>query len=127
MARFLRLHQSGNDDYTHDRDGWQEDMTLDQVLPRTSPAALSGVNYSSRGCCKTRSTKNGAILVSTRGRPVRFPAEYNPRKTSQARKYVECVSAGRNFPKSPDRSAHVSATARPIPRHDADAEHIEFS
>ena len=32
LARFLRLHRSGPGDYTRDRDEWQKDLTLDQVL-----------------------------------------------------------------------------------------------
>lgn len=32
LARFLRLHRSGPGDYTHDRQEWQEGLTLDQVL-----------------------------------------------------------------------------------------------
>jgi len=32
LARFLRLHRSGPGDYTKDRMGWQEDLTVDQVL-----------------------------------------------------------------------------------------------
>jgi hypothetical protein len=32
LARFLRLNRSGSGDYTVDRDKWQKDLTLDQVL-----------------------------------------------------------------------------------------------
>jgi hypothetical protein len=32
LARFLRLTRSGPGDYTYDRDEWQKDLTLDQVL-----------------------------------------------------------------------------------------------
>ena len=32
LARFLRLNRSGTGDYTHDRDEWQKDLTLDQIL-----------------------------------------------------------------------------------------------
>ena len=32
LTRFLRLHRSGQGDYTKDRDAWQKDLTLDQVL-----------------------------------------------------------------------------------------------
>jgi hypothetical protein len=32
LARFLRLNRSGSGDYTNDRDGWQKDLTLDQIL-----------------------------------------------------------------------------------------------
>jgi hypothetical protein len=32
LARFLRLHRSGPGDYTLDRDEWQKDLTLDQVI-----------------------------------------------------------------------------------------------
>ena len=32
LARFLRLNRSGSGDYTNDRDKWQGDLTLDQVL-----------------------------------------------------------------------------------------------
>jgi len=32
LARFLCLHRSGPGDYTLDRDEWQKDLTLDQVL-----------------------------------------------------------------------------------------------
>jgi len=31
-ARFLRLSRSGPGDYTHDRDEWQKDLTVDQIL-----------------------------------------------------------------------------------------------
>lgn len=32
LARFLRLHRSSGGDYTHDRDTWQKDLTLDQIM-----------------------------------------------------------------------------------------------
>ena len=32
LARFLRLNRSGPGDYTRDRDEWQKDLTLDQIL-----------------------------------------------------------------------------------------------
>lgn len=32
LARFLRLHRSGPGDYTHDRDQWQADRTVDSIL-----------------------------------------------------------------------------------------------
>lgn len=32
LARFLRLQRSGAGDYTRERDQWQEDLTLDQIL-----------------------------------------------------------------------------------------------
>ena len=32
LARFLRLNRSGPGDYTNDRDKWQKDLTVDQVL-----------------------------------------------------------------------------------------------
>ena len=32
LARFLRLNRSGPGDYTADRDKWQNDLTIDQVL-----------------------------------------------------------------------------------------------
>jgi hypothetical protein len=32
LARFLRLNRSGSGDYTHDRDEWQRDLKLDQVI-----------------------------------------------------------------------------------------------
>lgn len=32
LARFLRLNRSGTGDYTHDREQWQRDLTLDQIL-----------------------------------------------------------------------------------------------
>jgi hypothetical protein len=32
LARFLRLNRSGPGDYTIDRDKWQKDLTLDQIL-----------------------------------------------------------------------------------------------
>ena len=32
LARFLRLNRSGPGDYTRDRDEWQKDLTLDEVL-----------------------------------------------------------------------------------------------
>ena len=32
LARFLCLNRSAGGDYTHERDGWQKDLTLDQVI-----------------------------------------------------------------------------------------------
>lgn len=32
LARFLRLNRSGAGDYTRDREHWQRDLTLDQIL-----------------------------------------------------------------------------------------------
>jgi hypothetical protein len=32
LARFLRLNRAGNGDYTRDRDEWQKDLTLDQII-----------------------------------------------------------------------------------------------
>ena len=32
LARFLRLYRSGPGDYTEDRQAWQKDVTLDEVL-----------------------------------------------------------------------------------------------
>jgi len=32
LARFLRLSRSGGGDYTRDRDEWQQELTLDEVL-----------------------------------------------------------------------------------------------
>lgn len=32
LARFLRLNRSGAGDYTRDREQWQKDLTLDQIL-----------------------------------------------------------------------------------------------
>jgi hypothetical protein len=32
LARFLRLNRSGSGDYTRDREEWQKDLTLDQIL-----------------------------------------------------------------------------------------------
>ena len=32
FARYLRLHRSGLGDYTRDRDEWQKDLSLDQIL-----------------------------------------------------------------------------------------------
>ena len=32
LARFLRLNRSGPGDYTSDRDEWQKNLTIDQVL-----------------------------------------------------------------------------------------------
>ena len=32
LARFLRLHRSGTGDYTRDRENWQKDLTVDQIL-----------------------------------------------------------------------------------------------
>ena len=32
LARFLRLNRSGKGDYTRDREEWQKDLTLDQIL-----------------------------------------------------------------------------------------------
>ena len=31
-ARLLRLHRSGSGDYSRDRIGWQEDLTVDQII-----------------------------------------------------------------------------------------------
>ncbi len=32
LARFLCLHRSGPGDYTRDRDAWQTDLTVDQIV-----------------------------------------------------------------------------------------------
>jgi hypothetical protein len=32
LARFLRLNRSGTGDYTRDREQWQKDLKLDQIL-----------------------------------------------------------------------------------------------
>ena len=32
LARFLRLHRSGADDYTRDRIEWQKNLTVDQIV-----------------------------------------------------------------------------------------------
>lgn len=32
LARFLRLNRSGSGDYTRDREKWQKDLTLDEIL-----------------------------------------------------------------------------------------------
>jgi hypothetical protein len=32
LARFLRLHRSGQGDYTKDRKQWQKDLTMQEVL-----------------------------------------------------------------------------------------------
>ena len=32
LARFLRLNRSGPGDYTDERERWQKDLTLDQIL-----------------------------------------------------------------------------------------------
>jgi hypothetical protein len=32
LARFLRLNRAGTGDYARDRDDWQKDLELDQVL-----------------------------------------------------------------------------------------------
>jgi hypothetical protein len=32
LARFLRLNRSGTGDYSRDRERWQKDLTLDQIL-----------------------------------------------------------------------------------------------
>jgi hypothetical protein len=32
LTRFLRLHRFGTGDYTRDREAWQKDLTLDQIL-----------------------------------------------------------------------------------------------
>lgn len=32
LARFLRLNRSGTGDYTRDREQWQNDLTLDQIV-----------------------------------------------------------------------------------------------
>jgi hypothetical protein len=36
LARFLRLNRSGPGDYTSDRDHWQKNLTIDQVLESIS-------------------------------------------------------------------------------------------
>ena len=35
LARFLRLNRSGPRDYTRDRDEWQRDLNLDQIVEST--------------------------------------------------------------------------------------------
>lgn len=32
LGRFLRLSQTGGGDYTREREQWQRDLTLDQIL-----------------------------------------------------------------------------------------------
>ena len=32
LVRFLRLHRPGSGDYTLERDAWQKDLTLDDVI-----------------------------------------------------------------------------------------------
>jgi hypothetical protein len=32
LARFLRLNRCGTGDYTREREQWQNDLTLDQIL-----------------------------------------------------------------------------------------------
>jgi hypothetical protein len=32
LARFLRLNRAGTGDFTRDREQWQKDLTLDQIL-----------------------------------------------------------------------------------------------
>jgi hypothetical protein len=32
LARFLRLHLSGPGDYTSDREQWQRDLSVDQIV-----------------------------------------------------------------------------------------------
>ena len=32
LARFLRLNRAGTGDYTRDRDNWQKDLSLDQII-----------------------------------------------------------------------------------------------
>ena len=32
LARFLRLNRAGTGDYTRDRDEWQRDLSLDQII-----------------------------------------------------------------------------------------------
>jgi hypothetical protein len=32
LARFLRLHRSGTEDYTQDRIAWQKNLTIDDIL-----------------------------------------------------------------------------------------------
>lgn len=32
LARFLQLNRSGTGDYTRDRERWQKDLTLDEIL-----------------------------------------------------------------------------------------------
>ena len=36
LARFLHLNRSGPGDYTNDRDEWQKNLTIDQVLESIS-------------------------------------------------------------------------------------------
>jgi len=32
LARFLRLDRSGSGDYTRERTGWQQDLTVEQIV-----------------------------------------------------------------------------------------------
>ena len=32
LARFLRLHRAGDGDYTRDRDHWQKELSVDQIV-----------------------------------------------------------------------------------------------
>lgn len=32
LTRFLRLNRSGPGDYTRDRDEWQKDLTIDEIV-----------------------------------------------------------------------------------------------
>ena len=32
LARFLRLNRAGTGDYTRDRNDWQKDLSLDQII-----------------------------------------------------------------------------------------------
>jgi hypothetical protein len=52
LARFLRLNRSGAGDYTRERDQWQKDLTLDQILesirkrrPQKVGLRRAAVNY----------------------------------------------------------------------------------
>ena len=36
LARFLRLNRSGPGDYTNDRDQWQKNLTIDEILESIS-------------------------------------------------------------------------------------------
>jgi hypothetical protein len=42
LARFLRLNRSGPGDYTTDRDQWQKNLTIDQVLESISKNRSGG-------------------------------------------------------------------------------------
>jgi hypothetical protein len=42
FARFLRLNCFGPGDYTRDRDAWQKDLTMDEVIGSIRSSRVSG-------------------------------------------------------------------------------------